>query len=147
MPRGDTYSADFQAAVVAAVLSGLSVTATANQFRVSKSSVVAWRDEYLAANREQIERARQNKQAEQAEQNAQNEQNAVAFTTLDMGLLVADYLTAALRALAIQARAVSDEAWIRAQPAEAIAQLHNALADRAIQVLAASQPVVVADLE
>lgn len=53
----------------------------------------------------------------------------------DLGELIYDYLVAGLRALAVQAREVSDPEYIKKQPADALYLLHGTIADKLILVL------------
>jgi hypothetical protein len=118
MPK-QTYSDDVRAQALAMLLAGASLSATAAHFGVSKNTISYWRNS----------------------QDATVVQNAIERSVrLDVGRLVAEYLAANLDALTAQARAVADPGWIAAQDAHALVAIHNALGDRAIQILGAIQP-------
>lgn len=119
MARGVEYPPEIRAAALAMLFAGASLSATAAHFGVSKGTISNWRDaQDVAVVQQDIERS----------------------VRVDMGRLVAEYLTANLDALTAQARAVADPGWIAAQDAHGLVAIHNALADRAIHILAAIQP-------
>lgn len=103
-----------RAAVLAALLAGQSITGVAKEYRLSKATVIAWRDA-AGAGATVVEPQKR----------------------LELGDLIADYLREVLTTLSVQARAVRDEAWLKQQPASELAVLHGVLTDKAIRILSA----------
>jgi hypothetical protein len=113
------YPPEVRAAALAMLFAGASLSATAAHFGVSKGTISNWRDaQDVAVVQQDIERS----------------------VRVDVGRLVAEYLTANLGALTAQARAAAEPGWIAAQDAYGLVAIHNALGDRAIQILAAIGP-------
>lgn len=117
MARGVPHSDETRSAVLAALLAGQSVTKVAEEFRLSHTTVIAWRDA-----------------AGLGSTHVEPEKRA------DLGGLIADYLRETLTTLSVQARAFRNEAWLAEQPASEVAVLHGVLTDKAIRILSALEP-------
>jgi transposase-like protein len=115
--RGTAHSDQTKAAVLAALLAGQSVSAVAESYSLSRSTVVAWRNSAGLG-------------STHVEQEKKSE----------LGDLIADYLREVLTTLSVQARAFRDEAWLGKQPASEVAVLHGVLTDKAIRILGALDP-------
>lgn len=113
MPRGVPHSADTKAAVLAALLSGDALDHVAERFKLSKSTVSAWRLEGAAR--------------------LGYEPNKDAA----VGDLLAEYLRVGLSTLVGQAKDFNDPVWFKQHnPADA-AVLHGVLADKLFRLLEA----------
>jgi hypothetical protein len=105
-----------KAAVLAALMSGQSVSAAAREFHVSRPTVRRWRLE--AGISDVLPVVNQKKREE-------------------LGVLVADLLRTILTTLRIQAEQCSDPAWIKLQPASELAVFFGVLADKGFRILEA----------
>lgn len=117
MARGVPHSDETRSAVLSALLAGQSVTKVAEEFRLSHTTVIAWRDA-----------------AGLGSTHVEPEKRA------EMGELIADYLRETLTTLSVQARFARDETWLGKQPASEVAVLHGVLTDKAIRILSALEP-------
>jgi transposase-like protein len=104
---------------MAALLTGQSINEVARQFHLSKSTVSAWRQSAGVIGSNAFEPKKQS----------------------ELGDLIADYLREALATLAAQARQFREPEWIKGQDASEVAVLHGVLADKAIRILAALEPI------
>jgi len=117
MARGKAHDPETKAAVLAALLTGQSVSAVAREYHIDRATVIAWRNA-----------------AGVGSTPVQHEKQA------EIGDLLADYLRESLITLAVQARAFRDEAWLKRQPASDLAVLHGVGMDKAIRLLEALDP-------
>ncbi len=115
MPRGVPHSDETKAQVMAALLAGQSVNSVARDYKISKATVIAWRN---AAGLNGSTPVQPQKKAE-------------------IGDLIANYLRNVLRTLSVQAEQFSDKSWLAKQPGSEAAVLHGVLADKAIRILEA----------
>jgi len=108
------YSEDVKAAVMAALLTGQSVSAVARQYEMPRGTVSAWAT--------RMDRPRP---------------VADADTKKEIGELILLYLRELLGTLRIQARIFADAKWLEKQSASEVAVLHGVLADKGIRLLEA----------
>lgn len=118
MPRGVAHDDGTRAAVLASLLTGQSVNAVAQQYRIGRSTVIAWRDS-AGLGSTHVE---PQKYAEWSE-------------------LVAGVLRELLTTVQIQAVAYRDAAWLARQNAADAAVLTGVLLDKAVRILEAAEPV------
>lgn len=117
MARGVPHPDETRAAVLAALLTGQSVTLVAKTYRLNKATVVAWRDAAgLGSNTVEPE-----KRSEWSD-------------------LVAGVLRELLTTVQVQAATYRDEAWLHRQNAADAAVLTGVLLDKAIRILEAAEP-------
>lgn len=106
------YTTEQKAAVMAALLSGQSISQVAEQYRIPRGTVSRWSASIG------IEAERTNKKAQ-------------------IGELLIDYLAANLRTLRAQMEVFSDAEWLKKQGASELAVLHGVMADKSIRLLEA----------
>jgi transposase-like protein len=119
MARGVAHSEETKAAVMAALLSGQSISEVAKSYNLSKATVSAWRSAAFAVGSNQFE----------PKKNGEG-----------LGDLIGDYLREVLVTLRVQAEAFRDKAWLARQPASEVAVLHGVLTDKAVRLLEAIDP-------
>lgn len=107
------YSDETRAAVMAALLSGQSITQIAKEYDIPKGTVSGWK----------------RKSAEVAEVTTQKKER--------IGELLVAYLSTSLETLEAQARMFKNEEWLRKQNAADVAVLHGVVTDKAIRLLEA----------
>ncbi len=108
-----TYSDETRAAVMAALLSGQSLSKVAKEYKIPKSTVANWSADahrYGTVPNQKRER---------------------------VGDLLIAYLEASLNTLHKQVELFADEGWLFKQPASEAAVLHGVIADKAIRLLEA----------
>ena len=110
------YSDETKAAVMAALLTGQSVNAVAEQYKIPKGTVSGW-----------------NKIAS----TYRTDNDVKKVKVLEIGVLLTEYLQTNLIALKAQAEQFADKEWLRTQDADAAAVLHGVLTDKAIRLLEA----------
>ena len=112
--RGQRYTDEVKAAVMAALLAGQSISSVAKQYKIPEGTVKSW-----SANRVRPD--------------------TVASSTAkrEIGDLILKYLAQLLRTLEIQAKVFADEKWLSGQSASEAAVLHGVLADKGIRLLEA----------
>ncbi len=109
-----TYTDETKAQVMAALLTGQSVSSVAREYNLPKGTVSAWRK-------------RDSRQvAEDATQKG---------TPIDE--LLSGYLKENLKTLRAQAEFFREETWLKKQEASQLAVLHGVLSDKAIRLLEA----------
>lgn len=113
---GRAYSEELRGAVMAALLTGQSVSSVAKQYNLPKGTVSKWKS----------------KAADMVESFQKSDPKKA-----QMGALLLDYLGEALKTLKKQVMAVGDENYIKQQPASEIAVLHGVIADKSIRLLEA----------
>ena len=106
------YTDETKGAVMAALLTGQSVSSVAREYSVPKGTVSGWK--------------RQSGVAGVATQKAEPGQ---------IGALLLAYVYAALDTLTKQMHVFSDEKWLKLQSASEVAVLHGVLADKTIRLL------------
>lgn len=111
------YSKETQAAVMASLLTGQSVSAVARQYDVPKGTVSAWKSRAVDVVGMVV--------AEDATQKSQ------------IGASLLAYLAEALETLRKQLRVFGDETWLKRQSASEAAVLHGVLTDKTIRLLEA----------
>lgn len=109
------YSDDTKAAVLAALLTGQSITAVAKEYNIPKGTVGSWKSRELGDMSQAI--ATQKRE--------------------DIGELLLEYLRETLVTLKAQAIFARTEEWLRKQPASELAVLHGVQTDKAIRLLEA----------
>lgn len=107
------YEPEIKAAVLAALLTGQSVSAVAREYKVPKTTVWAWK--------------------QNTESPVPNNPNAKR----EIGDLLLVYLRTAIETLTAQQRVFADVDWLKKQPASELAVLHGVTADKAIRLLEA----------
>lgn len=114
----DSYSDELRAAVMAALMTGQSVSSVAREYKVPKGTVSSWKnrshDLVIAAT--------------VADPKSADVKNGI-------GVLLLDYLQAALRTLRVQVEVFGDRDWLRKQPASEVAVLHGVITDKTIRLL------------
>jgi transposase-like protein len=106
------YSEETKAAVMAALLTGQSISAVAKEYQIPRGTVAAWSSS-------------RNGTVQQPD----------ADTKKEIGALLIEYLKASLRTLAKQVEFFGDETWLRKQEASQVAVLHGVSADKVIRLL------------
>lgn len=110
------HADETRAAVLAALLTGQSISAIAETFHLSRATVRSWRAAAgLADGPPPVNQEKRR----------------------DIGGLIAAYLDTALATLRVQAEHFSDKTWLGKQPAAELAVLHGVLADKAFRLLSA----------
>ena len=112
-------SEEIRASVMAALLTGQSVSQVAEQFNLGKATVSRWRKTLRSETLEQIGTEKRE--------------------SLE-GLLI-DYVITNLKTLKAQSEIVRDPDYIKKQSASEIAVLHGVLADKSIRILSALEAV------
>lgn len=107
------YSEETKAAVMAALLTGQSVSAAAKQYKIPRGTVAMWSA--------QLGR-------EQTDPNTKKAR---------IGELILDYLEESLKTLKAQHQVFSDANWVRQQSASEVAVLHGVIADKTFRLLEA----------
>lgn len=101
------YTEETKGAVMAALLTGQSVSSVARQYQIPKGTVNGWK----------------------------RQAGAVATQKEGIGDALLGYVADAIATLRAQLRVCADENWLRRQPASEIAVLHGVLADKTIRLL------------
>jgi transposase-like protein len=122
MARGVPHSDETRAAVLAALLTGQSVTAVSLEYKLSHATVISWRDAAgLGSTRVQPK------------------------IHADIGELVLAHVRASLLALETQAGVACDAAWLKRHSPADLAVLFGVISDKSHRILAAlestDQPV------
>lgn len=108
------YDEATKAAVMAALLTGQSISSVAKQYKIPKGTVSSWRNQAA---------------------------NGVATVSTqkkeETGDLLWDYLRASLKTLKVQAEHFGDKDWLKQQSAADLAVLHGVSVDKAIRLLEA----------
>lgn len=107
------HSEETKGAVMAALLTGQSVSSLAREYQIPKGTVSGWKRQAF-------------------------EQGVVSPATQKrqrIGELIIEYVEAALIALKAQVEAVGNERYITKQDASELAVLHGVIADKAIRIL------------
>lgn len=113
---GKEYSPEVKAAVMAALMTGQSVSSIAKEYSIPKGTVSGWKEvtETLGGS------------------------EGVATQKRELiGDLLFDYLVANLKSLKIQAEHFGDKKWLERQSADALAVLHGVTVDKAVRLLEA----------
>ncbi len=109
-----TYNDETKAQVMAALLTGQSISVVAKAYQVPRATVGRWRTQAAAI----IETERAQK-------------------STDIDVLLRGYLEESLTTLREQAIFFRDQKWLRQQDASAAAVLHGVITDKAIRLLEA----------
>lgn len=123
MPRGKAHPPEVRAAVVAALITGASLTAVCEEFDVPQRTALDWREAAIAASplvRVTGDEARTRRE-------------------LDLEQLVGDLVSSSIEALVIQAGLAAERSWFTAQDASGIAEYRGVEFDRLIRLLRAFQ--------
>lgn len=107
------YSDEVKGQVMAALLTGQSVSSVAKQYNIPKGTVSTWK------------------------QRAHEVASAPTQKKDLIGDLLLDYLIASLRTLAKQQEVFSESGWLKKQPAAELAVLHGVIADKTVRLLEA----------
>lgn len=107
------YSEETRAAVVAALLTGQSVSSVAKEYDIPKGTVSNWKRGVGGGTSERTQK---------------NER---------IGELLIEYLEANLESLKVQANMFSDEKWLAKQTASDAAVLHGVMTDKAVRLIEA----------
>ena len=113
-----SYTDDTKAAVMAALLTGQSVTQVAKEYEIPPGTVSNWK-------RKAWEAAGDGFGASEG------------LPREELGALLLDYLRASLKALRIQAELFADQEWLQKQTAAEVAILHGVMTDKAVRLLEA----------
>jgi transposase-like protein len=108
-----THSEETKAAVMAALLTGQSVSEAARRYNIPKGTVSDWRKQAVGDTVTPTQKRER------------------------IGELVLAYLSTALETLEAQARMFRDEDWLRKQNAADVAVLHGVVTDKSIRLLEA----------
>lgn len=108
------YSNETKAAVMAALLTGQSVSAVAKEYEIPSSTVRNWKGQIVSP----LDSVGREKKEE-------------------IGELLLDYLRTMLRSLKVQAEHFGNKSWLTAQGADQLAVLHGVSTDKAIRLLEA----------
>jgi len=111
-----SYSDETKAAVMAALLTGQSVSAVAREYKIPKGTVSNWKRQAA----ESVEGVRPDRTQKE-----------------EIGALILDFLAASLRSLRAQADVFARPEWLRTQSASDLAVLHGVQTDKAIRLLEA----------
>lgn len=109
------YGPEVKAAVMAALLTGQSVSSVAREYQVPRTTVIAWRDKSGDA----------------------SQFDTCPTVKNEIGELLLEYLKKSLITLTKQMETFGDAEWLKKQPASEAAVLHGVLADKAIRLLEA----------
>lgn len=109
------YSDDTKAAVLAALLTGQSVSAVAKEYEIPKGTVASWKTRELGDISQTI--ATQKKE--------------------ELGDLLLEYLRETVKTLIEQAKFARDVEWLKKQPASEFAVMHGVQTDKAVRLLEA----------
>lgn len=109
------YSDEIKAAVMAALLTGQSVSQVARDYQIPKGTISSWK----------------------ARQASRLIAGIATQKTAEIGNMVVEYLQANLTALKAQAMAFSDSLWLKKQAASELAVLHGVMTDKAIRLIEA----------
>jgi transposase-like protein len=127
MAKDGGYSAEMKAAVMAALLTGQSVSSVAREYHLPKGTVSSWKKRSPEVATVATPRDAKRAAADTAEH-------------AEVGALLMQYLQAALRTLKTQVEVFGDKDWLKKQPASEAAVLHGVLADKTIRLLEATAP-------
>jgi transposase-like protein len=105
------YSDETKAAVMAALLTGQSISGVAREYKIPKGTVYYWKSQRVDSPKLSDPKRER------------------------MGQLIIEYVEAALLALKAQAVVFANEKYITKQSASEAAVLHGVLADKAIRIL------------
>ena len=109
------YSADVKAAVISAILAGMSATEAEAQYGVSRRTASRWVTDHGG---------KMPSPAQQKEKETETVQE-----------LVLDYLTESLRTLRHQVRFFKSDDWLAEQDADKVAILHGVIADKGSRIV------------
>jgi transposase-like protein len=112
------YSDETKAAVMAALLTGQSVSSIAVKYNIPEGTVWSWSHRELNGNSETLASLASEKRER-------------------IGELILDYLEALMITLKAQTEVFSDTTWLSQQTASEAAVLHGVLADKGIRLLEA----------
>lgn len=109
------YDPETKAAAMAALLTGQSISAVADEYKIPRGTVASWR---------RVAKTAPMYEADQPQKR-------------EVGDLLLDYLRANLQALRAQAEVFSDRHWLAQQDASELAVLHGVMTDKAIRLMEA----------
>lgn len=113
-----TYSDEERAAVLAALLTGQSITQVAAAYKIPVGTVKKW-------------------SASRGDTLEGTGGEPAGTTKKAIGELLVEYLSANLTALRVQVQAFSDPVWLAKQSASDVAVLHGVMTDKAVRLLEA----------
>ncbi len=113
MSRGKPINGERKAAVLAALMTGQSVTEVAKEYNIPRTTVQGW-----ASASEGVVKVRQEKKEH-------------------LGDLLISYVQTSLETLQKQVKIFADEKWLKEQTASEVAVLHGVIADKTIRLLEA----------
>lgn len=108
------YSTETKAQVMAALLTGQSVSSVSKEYKIPRGTVANW-------------------SADREDKLKQTDPN----TKKQIGDMLVKYLQGSLIALARQTEVFGNEEWLKKQPASELAVLHGVIADKSIRLLEA----------
>lgn len=111
------YSNEQRATVMAALLTGQSISQVAREYKMPRGTVSRWAGE--------LDRPKNHDEPQKKE----------------IGDLLLGYVAESIKTLTAQVKAVGDAEWVKKQPASEIAVLHGVIADKTIRLLEALAPV------
>lgn len=114
------YSDETKAAVMAALLTGQSVSSIAKEYKIPHGTVRSWKSRQL---------------------NGENVATVAIEKKHEIGDLLIEYLRENLSTLRAQVLAFRDEKWLSKQNAADVAVLHGVLTDKAVRLIEAMSHV------
>lgn len=128
MARG--YEPEVKAAVIAALLTGQSVSSVADEYNIPRGTVSSWK-------KREAEPLLKQAVATDATQKRESVASEGDEPTANVGPRIITYLEKSLDSLAAQADHFADKKWLDKQTAAEIAVLHGVQADKAIRLIEA----------
>jgi transposase-like protein len=114
------YSDETKAAVMAALLTGQSVSAVAKEYKIPHGTVRSWKSRQL---------------------NGESVATVATVKKVEIGDLLIEYLRENLATLRAQVIAFRNEDWLSRQDASDVAVLHGVLTDKAVRLIEAMSHV------
>ena len=122
MPTPPAATDETKAEIIAALLTGQSVSSVARAHHLSRQTIMKYRDAFGVRTTPVVQQVQ-----------------------ADIGQLVLEHVRTSLLALAAQATVAADPTWIRGQSASQLADLFGVMSDKTHRILAALQSVATAD--
>lgn len=110
------YSPEVKAAVMAALLTGQSVSSISKEYKIPKGTVSGWKD---------------------VTETLGGSQGVATQKREQISDLLFDYLVANLKSIRVQVEHFGDKTWLTKQTADALAVLHGVTVDKAVRLLEA----------
>lgn len=120
-----TYTPEQKAAVMAALLTGQSVTRCSEEYNIPRGTIAKWSAK--------LDRS----SGVSNTISSADEAKSIQTTKSQIGLLLLQYIEASIQTLIAQQSVFNDEKWLRLQPASELAVLHGVIADKTAKLLEA----------